>query len=277
MRRFFDFLLFGSVFIAVCAVALCMETSILLGLPFNSLNFYLFVFGACLAQYNLHYFFKQETGFPSVRQEWSHRNRQVQRVLLATGLLVMLTTVWRLESRHFIVLLVLAVLASLYSFPLLPFYKKRLKDHGILKISLLALEWTLVTVWFPADQAGIDPTSYWLVFLRRFVFMFVLCLLFDIRDQESDSTAGIRTIPVRLGIKKSYRLADLLLLVFLALSVWQLVRTGQFPYFNAMLLSALLTKWIMEFSKKINNDYVYLAGVDGMMLLQAFLVIVGSI
>ena len=277
MRKTVDFLLFGAVFIAVCAVALCIETNILLGLPLNSPGFYFFVFGASLFQYNLHYYFKPDPGVASERQRWSQRNRNSQKLLLIAGFLVMAVSVWWLQSRHLVILLMLALFASLYSFPILPFKKKRLKEYGLVKISVLALEWTLVTVWFPADQSGVDPTSYWLVFLRRFIFMYALCLLFDIRDRAADTVAGIDTVPVRLGVKRSYQLVDLLLLFFLALSVWQLVHTGQFAFFNAMLLSALLTKWMMEYSKKINNDYVYLAGVDGMMLLQATLVILGNI
>jgi 4-hydroxybenzoate polyprenyltransferase len=277
MKRLVDFGLFSAIYIAVCAIALCMETNILLKLPFNHWSFYCFIAGACLVQYNLHYFFKQATGFPSERDVWSIHNRTTQKIFLAAGLILILLSVNWLQPRHFIVLLVLAGLASLYSLPLLPFKKRRLKEYGLFKIILLSLEWTLVTVWFPVDQSGIDPTSYWLVFFRRFVFMFVLCLLFDIRDLQTDKANGIRTLPVRIGIKNAYRLADLTLLLFVLLSAWQLSRTGEFIFFNAMLLSAICTKWIMQLSKKINNDYVYLAGVDGMMLLQALLVAVGTI
>jgi hypothetical protein len=39
-----------------------------------------------------------------------------------------------------------------------------------------------------------------------------------------------------------------------------------------MLLSALITFYTAELSKKTNSDFVYLAGIDGMMLLQASLV-----
>jgi len=40
----------------------------------------------------------------------------------------------------------------------------------------------------------------------------------------------------------------------------------------AMLLSGMTTFFIIEVTKKINSDFIYLAGIDGMMLLQAFLV-----
>lgn len=277
MRKLLDFLIFGAVFISICAVALAIETNLLLSQPLNDPAVYLFIFGATLLQYNLHYFFKGSAAATNIRETWSFKNRLTQKILIAAGILLVAGSIWQLENRHFLVLAVLAVLAALYSLPLLPFRKKSLKEYGLLKISLLSLEWTLVTVWFPADQAGIDPTTYWLVLFRRFIFMFVLCLLFDIRDFHADQQKGIRTLPVRLGIRNAYALADSGLVVFLLLSIWQLLHAGNFIFFHAMLLSALATKWMLELTKKSDNEYLYLAGVDGMMILQALLVVIGTI
>lgn len=277
MRNLADFLLFSAVFIGLCAVALCWETNILLGLKPAHWSLYSFVFGATLLQYNLHYFFKKQHAFPSERQDWSIRNRTTQKILIGFGLVLIGISMFWLEPRHFVVLVVLAVLASLYSFPLLPMVRKPLKEYGLLKIVLLSLEWTLVTVWFPADQQGVDMTSYWLVFFRRFLFMFVLCLLFDLRDMKLDAANGIRTLPVRLGTKATYQLADGLLVLFLVISLWQLFRTGNYPFFHAMLLSAALTRFVIQQTKKMNNDYIYLAGIDGMMLVQAILVGLGTL
>lgn len=277
MKKLVDFLLFGAVFIAVCAVALCMETNWLLGIPLNHWSFYILVFGATLVQYNLHYFFKEPTGLPSARDEWSVKNRTTQKALLALGAICIAVSLGWLNTRHFGVLVVLALIASLYSLPLLPFGKRRLKEYGFLKIFLLTLEWTLVTVWFPVDQSAQDPTSYWLVFSRRFIFMFILCLLFDIRDMKADRAAHIKTLPIQLGLHRSYLLANIFLLVFVLLSAWQLFRQGQFVFFHAMLLSAACTWFMIIQTKKLNNDYIYLAGVDGMMLLQAILVGIGTI
>lgn len=277
MRKLVDFFLFSAFFIGLCAAALCWETNLLLGLPPVHWSLYCFVFGATLVQYNLHYLFKKLQPFSTERQTWSVANRITQKIVLAFGAVLVMVSLFWLEPRHFVVLVVLAMVASLYSFPFLPFGRKRLKEFGLLKIVLLSLEWTLVTVWFPADQGGVDITSYWLVFIRRFLFMFVLCLLFDLRDKEVDAQNGIRTIPVRIGVSATYRLADWVLGVFLVLSVVQLIRTGDFPFFHAMLLSALTTRYMIMLTRKINNDYVYLAGIDGMMLVQAILVAFGTI
>ena len=278
IKKINEVFLFGSIFIAICAVAMCIETNLLLHLPLNNLPFYLFVFGATLVQYNLHYFFKTTAVINSKRLAWSLKNKSIHKFLIVFGLILITYSLFSFQLRHFIILLILGALAFLYSFPLLPFSnKKRIKDFGLLKIITLALLWTLVTVWFPVDQINVSGLSFQLIFIRRFIFIFILCLLFDIRDTEVDRKQNIATLAVKLGIKKSYLLCYLLLLIFIALSVIQFLYIPDWIQLSAMLLSAAATGFTIEQSKKNNSDVVYLACIDGMMFLQAALVIFASL
>ncbi|HUX85203.1 MAG TPA: hypothetical protein VMV20_08205, partial [Chitinophagaceae bacterium] len=79
--------IYGSIFIALCAVGLCLETSMLLGTPRNSFPFYLVVFCATLGQYNIHYFIKHSANSNSGRFLWSMTHRRVHLVLSGTGAL----------------------------------------------------------------------------------------------------------------------------------------------------------------------------------------------
>src|SRR6185437_12937670 len=107
-------------------------------------------------------------------------------------------------------------------FPVIPFgKKKRIKDYGVLKIITLSLLWTLVTVWFPVNSMNVETKLFLFVFVKRFVFMFILCLLFDMRDIEIDNNENIHTTAVVLGRKKSYFLAYVLLVIFIGLSIVQ--------------------------------------------------------
>lgn len=278
IRKISDIILFGSVFIAACAVAMCIETNLLLHLPLNHLNFYIFVFGATLVQYNMHYLYKTTAVLNSKRLAWSLQNRGAHLFLIAIGLSFIIYSLFSFQLRHFIILTIFAILAFLYSFPFLPFTSgKRIKDYGFAKIITLALMWTLVTVWFPVDQANVTGLSFQLIFLRRFIFIFILCLLFDIRDSEVDRRNNIGTVAVTLGIKRSYFLCYILLLFFVMLSVIQYIYFPDELQLIAMLLSAAATVIPVELSKKNNSDILYLALVDGMMLLQAMLVIFAAL
>ena len=214
LKKILDVILFGSLFISFCAVALCIETNILLHLKLNSVSFYLFVFGATLVQYNLHYLFKKSAVKYSERLAWSLKNKLTHKVLIWLGIALIIISLFSFQLHQFIILSVLGAIALLYSFPLLPFArKKRIKDYGLLKILTLALMWTLVTVWFPVDEANYS-FSYHLILIRRFIFIFILCLLFDIRDTEIDRAENISTLSVKLGVKRAYILCYTLLILF---------------------------------------------------------------
>ena len=257
---------------------MCIETNILLHLKLNTPGFYFFVFGATLMQYNMHYLFKTTAVVNSKRLQWTLKNKPIHKILIVIGVVFIIYSLFSFRLHHLIVLAALGIIAVLYSFPFLPFAnKKRIKDFGLLKIITLALLWTLVTVWFPADEINITGVSFQLIFLRRFIFIFILCLLFDIRDTETDRKENISTLSVKLGKRRSYIICYILLFIFAALSVAQFIYSPDKMQLLAMLISAVLTVFTIEYSKKNNSDVVYLAGVDGMMFIQAILVILGSV
>jgi 4-hydroxybenzoate polyprenyltransferase len=107
--------------------------------------------------------------------------------------------------------------------------------------------------------------------------MFILCLLFDMRDIEVDRSENIRTLAVALGRKKSYVLSYLVLLIFVLLCVAQYIYLPQIQFLIPMLISSVATLITIEITKRSNSDYVYLAGIDGMMLLQAILIYLFSL
>ncbi|MDQ6901532.1 MAG: UbiA family prenyltransferase [Bacteroidota bacterium] len=277
-KKIADFILFGSIFIAACAVALCMQTNFLLNLPFNNISFYCFVFGATLAQYNLHYLVKKTAVKNSQRLAWSLKNKKIHKILLPAGICLILFSFLSFRLHHFIILGILAIIAFLYSFPVIPIgKKKRIKDYGFMKIITLSLLWTLVTVWFPTVNFSFDKPLFALIFLERFTFMFVLCLVFDIRDIEIDRKENINTIAVLSGRQKSYFLTYFALVIFVLLSIIQFIYFGNLVVLIAMIISAVITFVTIEITKKTNSDFMYLAGIDGMMLLQPALVFLLSL
>lgn len=251
---------------------MAMQTNLILGIPYNVPGFYCFIFGATIVQYNLHYLTKTSAATNSSRLAWSLRNKNIHFYLLAIGTLFIIYSFFSFHLRHLFILLCLGAIAFLYSFPVIPFGKKnRLKEYGKLKIVTLSLLWTLVTVWFPANNFDYDPAMFWFVFAKRFVFMFVLCLLFDMRDVGIDRQNNIYTFPVKYGHKKSYFLAYFSLVFFVLLSFLQYLYQPQLFFFIPMIISAIATLAVIELTKKESSDYIYLAGIDGMMILQAML------
>lgn len=271
-----DFLLYSSLFISICAVALCIETNLLLGIPLQGSGFYVFVAGSTLLQYNLHYFIKTKHPPSDPRTSWSFQHKNTHKTLIVLGIAGVIAGMLSFSFSHLIVVGILGALTILYTFPFLPFpTKKRLKDFGLLKIFVLTLTWTIITVWLPVAESGWN-LDIWLIFIRRFLFMGALCLAFDIRDAQFDGKAGIGTVPVAIGLQNSYRIIYLLLALFMGISIYQLITDGNIYLFNAMMLSAIATFILIEKSKTDRSDLLYLGGIDGMMLLQAILVAAGT-
>lgn len=278
IRKFVEFFVFSNIFLALCVVALCIETNLLLHLPLNYCGFYFFVFGAALVQYNLHYLLKTSSSANSLRLIWSKKNISTHLFIISAGVVLLISGLFTFNAQQILVIGVLGIIAFLYSFPVLPFAnKKRIKDFGILKIAALSISWTIVTVWFPAAGAQHTSVSFLIIFLRRFIFIFSLCIAFDIRDMDVDSKENIRTIPIIAGVKKAYYLTVILLIIFALLSVIEYIRAPDIKLLTAMLISAAVTFCMINYTQKKRSDLAYIICLDGMMLLQAILVIIGSV
>ncbi len=277
VKRFFEFIFFGSIFISICAVALCIETNVLLHLPLNNFLFYLFIFSATLLQYNLHYLFKKSAVKASDRWAWSQKNKTTHWLLIITAVVFVIAGLYGFNIYHFIFLSVSGFITLLYSVPVLPFKaKKRIKDFGVVKIVTLVLIWTLVTVCFPAAHKVNSGPLFILIFAARFIFIFILCLMFDMRDVDIDSKENIKTIPLIAGRQKTRRIIYFLLVLFVLVSLLQYFQNNNFIQLNSMLISASATFFVVKISNREHSDFFYLACVDGMMLLQAMLVVIGS-
>lgn len=248
---------------------------LLLGyVPSFGSSLHLFVAANTIVVYNLHYYIKKLPPGISDRADWSVKRPKVHALLIIGGLITAGICIFFLPGKVIAISIVLGLLSLGYSLPVLPFpQKKRLKDWGLLKLFLLALVWTCVTVLMPLYYWGKHFEDYDVEFLMRFTFMLPLCIAFDIRDMETDKEQSIYTLPNAIGLKNCYRLMDGFLLLFCLLAYWQYTR---YPFPDRLLCAlaiALLTKLVLLFAKKVNTDVFHLLFVDGMMLAYAAMVI----
>jgi 4-hydroxybenzoate polyprenyltransferase len=233
-----------------------------------------FVAANTLCIYNLHYYVKKLPPGVSDRADWSARYKWVHPLLIVAGGLLSAYCLFYLPWKVIAVSAGLGFLSLGYSLPVLPFpQKKRMKDWGILKLILLSLVWTCVTVLMPMFYYGKSFRAYEVEFLLRFVFMLPLCIAFDIRDMETDKANSIYTIPNAIGLNSSYRLMDACLVVLGGLVVWQYIR---YPIMGRLVSGFAivgLTKLMLYLSRRVNTDIFYLLFVDGMMLVYALFVL----
>jgi 4-hydroxybenzoate polyprenyltransferase len=168
---------------------------------------------------------------------------------------------------------ILAMLAFTYFIPSLPFRKKRLRDFGLLKIVVLTSVWTATTALLPMLYLNAPIAHYPFELLLRFVFVFALCILFDIRDMETDNSRNIATLPNRIGMNRAFIMVYIALAVFVVLSVFQYLRFHDGGRLLAAITTALTTAFVSDHVRRNPGHKNFVTMTDGMMLLYAILVL----
>jgi 4-hydroxybenzoate polyprenyltransferase len=236
---------------------------------------HLFIVGNTLCIYSLHYYIKKTPTTFSDRAQWTAQYKYIHLILLGIGIVMAGASMWYLPFSVIITSVALGLLSVAYSLPLLPIpQKRRLKDWGLVKLMLLSMVWTAVTVIMPMLYHQKSFQAYEVEFLLRWTFLFVLCIAFDIRDMQTDKANSIHTLPNIIGIKQAYHIMDIGLVVMLILTLIQYLRYPIIERLWSGFLIVVLCKYALVQSKRINTDWYYLLCIDGLMLVYAILVLI---
>lgn len=237
---------------------------------FNRLHF--LVFGSSLVVYNTHRLISKPY-HASSKYKARDKYRKWYYVFFSIGLVLSVVGIAGMTWKMLAGCAVLGLFAFMYSLPLLPFKnRRRLRDVGWIKIMVLAGVWTIVTSILPVLFLDKNITDYPFEIVLRFVFIFALCIVFDIRDMEKDLANNIYTLPQKIGLANSYRLINGTLILFCALSMVQYVRYPDTERLLGALLTAVITRLVINYLKKHPTDRAYLGLGDGVMLIYALLV-----
>ena len=171
------------------------------------------------------------------------------------------------------------LLTFLYSVPLIPIKQLDFTRRvGFVKTLLLSFTWMFVTAYMPLSRFNIQFTTGGLLMMSsRFMFMLMLCILFDNRDRLIDSKHGLHSLSTDLPPK---------LMKLLIYGLFALLFITNFLFYQhgitllqavALELIGLITLVFYIFSNKQQGYYFYYFGVDGLMILSALLTTVVSI
>jgi 4-hydroxybenzoate polyprenyltransferase len=270
LRRIGHYFLFGNIFIAACAVSLLVTTCQLTGIPF-SWELGAWVFLATFFLYNFDSLLPAKLQFAgsfSPRRSWvlAHR-RQLAASVLVAGAAVLCIFFRAFQPNHFWLLLHLALISMLYSLPVVP---RRngwvlLRNIPLLKLFLIAYVWACVTVWLPLLAGGWDigRGEGWHLFIQRFLFIFPLTILFDIRDVVKDEVTDTLTLPRLVGVGRAKMIAWGILLAYLVLV--SLTLSGSHRL--ALLLCGLVYGVVIGLAHKGRSEYFYALAADGVLVL----------
>ncbi len=275
LRKIVDFVVFSSLYVAICAVVTIWQTSrLLLGIS-PSVSLSGFVFFATMCSYNFHWYLTPQTANPSHRVHWTHSHKTLHIALYLIGAIG--SIVYYLQLTKFTLALGFgALLTFLYSAPKLPQPVFRwLRRIAIGKTLFLTSVWVYVTTVLPVIVAGAtwDGSFYWYI-LSRFFLIYAVCLVFDFRDRENDRSEGIRSM-VTILTPKGLDLLFTASMVLFALSSIAL-SWYQYPafYIIMLLIPGAILAFLYPETKRNYSDYLYYVVLDGIVMLSALLMLV---
>jgi 4-hydroxybenzoate polyprenyltransferase len=279
------FVIYSNIFVSLCAAAFVSVSRIILNLPLSDFYAEAAVFFTTLAAYNFQRVINPlRNGIPlTERQQWMQEHKNLLIALIIISVSAAGAVYIFLLNHHFLLLFILipaAIFSVWYSADLNREFKffapGRLRNIPFLKIFLIVIIWSVMTVVFPyAAAAGTlaDQEMLWLTG-ERMLFLFAITLPFDIRDMEQDMQLGLKTFPVLLGVKRIIVMCLLFLAVF-AVSV--ILRSYFFhhaltPENAAMIISAFMTGVIIAFAGKKRPELYYSGVVESTMIIQLLIV-----
>jgi hypothetical protein len=290
-QKILRFIFFGNYFIGLLAVALTVEATLQLKMPFNSLSYYLLLFFSPIVYYTYAYMGARGSGHElNPRTAWYAKHRTFihwSQIILGTACLgifiYMLSKDYRailhLPILYWIIVLGVVGMAVLY-YGLVPvfFFNLNLRNTGWLKPFIIGFIWAATANVLPLIllriESGIDFTEspFWFfLFIKNWMFCTVNAIMFDMKDYAIDSNTELKTFVVRIGLKKTifYVLIPLLLLGMLSLLIFAWVQhftPGRVAFNLVPFVLTLLVAYSMNKRKKI---FYYLIVIDGLILVKA--------
>lgn len=287
----FQFLFFGNVFYGACVVALAIESSLQQKLPLNPFLFYLLLFVSTLIYYNLAFSkIDENSREENPRLSWHQKHYKVLRLLQLVYFILFLYLA--LEPLHLLiqklpylrpielVLLLLFPFTSILYYGINTSYFKtgNLRNIGWLKPFIIGFTWAGVVGILPqlyyqiSQNTPYEPnTVAILLFLKNFMFISVLSIMFDIKDYARDYNFELKTFVVKFGLRKTifYILIPLLLLGWLSFVLYGILNGFSWMRIFLNTLPFLFCIGVALELKKRKSIYFYLIIIDGLMLVKA--------
>tara|TARA_B100000809_G_C15102636_1_gene517529 strand:+ start:1164 stop:1997 length:834 start_codon:yes stop_codon:yes gene_type:complete len=265
LKTIFDFYINSSIHVALAVYALSWITLLQFDIPYDD-NVLYFIFFASITGYNFVKYFGLT--------KFHHRSlaKWLKTIQVFSGVCFILMSYYalKLAFETLLGISVFGLATFLYAIPIVPktLYldsQKNLRSIGGLKVYIIAIVWTGVTVILPLlNNQFIITDDVLITALQRFLLVLVLMFPFEIRDLNYDSLK-LATIPQKIGVKLTKRIGLLLLGLFYVLNFFKDDITVK--YVVSSLMIASITLLFLIFAKKNQNKYYSAFWVESLPIL----------
>lgn len=296
-NKIIRFVFFGNYFVGLLAVALTLEATQQLRLPYNSINYFLLLFLAPTIYYTYAYnrvSIKPSTSNP--RNQWYFTHKKFinwsQGILFAICMALAINlfyqnfnNILKLPANYWIAILIIVTAGGFY-YGLLPksFLKFNLRNTGWLKAFVIGFVWACCANVLPLImlkiETGIgyhDSVLWTWLFIKNWMFCTVNAIIFDIKDYPTDSNKHLRTFVVRYGLRRTIFsiLIPLLIIGLISLAIFAYFKGFGLPQVFFNVLPFILTIYVAYSMHRRKNILYYLMVIDGLILFKAICGIIG--
>lgn len=176
------------------------------------------VFWATLLVYNIDVLLPestQKTAGLSSGQRWRLKHYRLNLILVILAIIALFSMLFWLSLPVLLAFLGLGFLCLLYYLPYFPGLSIGLRHVPYTKIFLISTVWAAIGSIIPALLLAANPLLVLPNFGMKFLFIFGLCLPFDLKDQHIDQMQLLKTIPQKLSQTKTLLLVLFTHLLFL--------------------------------------------------------------
>jgi 4-hydroxybenzoate polyprenyltransferase len=266
-----NYFVFGNIFIAICAVTMAWYTFAVFNSPVNY-TLIAFIFFASISSYSFHSFLPTMKKEYSEKVNWSLPRKKYFLALLIIGAAGSIFFLFFLKQ-DLKLILSLILFTVLYSSPKIKFEKFTFfKKFGTAKTLYLAAIWTLVTVSLPlSSMDSFNSNQSILFFANRFLLIYAICILFDLKDKEYDIQRGIKSVVTIFEEKKIHEILITCTILFFISSIAFYIFNKSVILISSLIIPGIILLFLLEKSKTTKSDYWFSFVLDGLMMLSPVL------
>lgn len=280
LKKLTGILLWNNHFYGICIAALSICSSLYLTGQLPSLTFLAMVYFGTVVYYTNAYFNENINEQNKDRAIWYQNHyaylKTRQRVLGIATTVILIFSIYQnpnLLAFNIISLGLLGfslLLSYLYSFP-------EFQNNGLLKSSIIAFVWTIIGAYLPVyfnrsgEYENMNTIVTTLYCIQLFLFIFLLAVLFDIKDIKTDLSGNKKTLVLQIGLNNIIPFLVLPYIVTSMIIDYKLANSFSFTSVNWLLhcifylIVYLVSKKTLTESK-ISRSILL---VDGLMLIKA--------
>ncbi len=267
IKSIFQFFVFSNLFVAFCALALCLSSEIILGAKNHHLS--IFVFFATIFTYNFQRIVRLRKGIKHTRKYWLEKNRKKIIYLLCISIVVAYYYFFSFNFNTQVVIVICGILSLLYPFGI--------RKIPFLKIFIISITWAIATFLLLVIENGIMfDFSTAAHFVIRLFFIFSITIPFDIRDLPYDNPR-LKTLPILLGELNARILAVFcLILAQIACLYLFFIQSLTFNYLMAISISFLITSIFILKSKRNNKEMYFSFWIESLSIIFYIILVLSS-